>query len=186
MKLTDEEIEQLRHYRNNPDEDDVRYKQIIKQKLMKNNKIIYLLNNKELEEAEAENDEYFGTNIFPVFMIPNTQTDVQNYICFECSFDYISRSNSIIKRQEIIFYILCEEKNILEKLTNVARHDLIAAEIINDFQGCNDFGTQLKLVSDKPSVTDNNYATRTLIFHQETTNSITKNGRVINLKNGGY
>lgn len=188
MKITDDEIAQLRRYRTHPDEDDIRYKQIIKQKLLKNNKIIYLLNNKELEDCEAGNDEYFGedSNIRPFFIIPQTQTNVMNFICFECSFDYISRSNSIMKTQEIFFYILVEQKNAIEKLTSVARHDLIAAEIINDFNGCNDFGTQLKLVSNKPSVMDNNYIARTLIFHQETPNSITKNGKTFGLRNGGY
>ena len=188
MKLTQEEIDRLRHYRNEPDIDDVRYKQIIKKKLLNNNVIIYLLNNKELEEADAENDDYFNVNIIPQYIIPDTQTNVQNFVCFECSFEYVSRSNSLIKLQEVIFYILCESKNIMEeKYTSCARHDLLAAEIIKEFQGCNDFGTQLKLVSDKPSTTDNNYATRTLIFRQETTNSpIDKNGKVRNLRSGRY
>ena len=52
------------------------------------------------------------------------------------------------------------------------------------FQGCNDFGTQLKLMSNKPSTTDNDYATRTLVFTQLTTNSITNDNRVTNLRTG--
>ena len=36
MKLTPEELAELRRYRNEPDEDNVRYKQIIKKKLLAN------------------------------------------------------------------------------------------------------------------------------------------------------
>lgn len=65
MRLSEQELAELRRYRNEPDEDDVRYKQIIKKKLLANNKIIYLLHNKELEDEEAEPDEYLGINILP-------------------------------------------------------------------------------------------------------------------------
>ena len=184
MKLTDKELAELRRYRNEPDEDDVRYKQIIKKKLLSNNKIIYLLHNKELEDEEAEADEYLGINILPFYLIAPVQSNVQNFICFETSFENVSRENSVIKLQQIIFYILCHKSDILVAELSSARHDVIAAEIVNMFQGCNDFGTQLKLMSDKPSVTDNDYSTRTLVFSQLTTNSITTDGRVINLRTG--
>lgn len=182
MKLTEKELSELRRYRNMPDEDNVRYKQIIKKKLLGNNKIIYLLHNKDLEEAEA--DEYLGVNILPYYLIAPTQHAVQNYICFETSFENVSRGNAIMKIQNINFYILCHHADINVAELSSPRHDIISAEIINMFQGCNDFGTQLKLMSDKPSVTDNDYATRTLIFSQITTNSITNEGRQMNLRTG--
>ena len=172
MKLTDKEIAELRAYRNTPDENDIRYKQIIKQMLISNNKIIYLLHNKALEEAGVDNDEYLGENILPFYLIHPTQTEVKNFICFETSFDEVSRYNSIIKYQQVIFYVLCHQADITEKYTSTARHDLIAAVLIDMFQGANIFGTQLKLMSDKPSVVDTDYACRTLIFEQETLNSL--------------
>ena len=184
MKLSEKELAELRRYRNEPDEDNVRYKQIIKKKLLANNKIIYLLHNKELEDEEAEADEYLGVNILPMYIISPTQTNVQNFICFETSFENVSRGNSVMKIQNIIFYILCHKADLNVAELSSPRHDIIAAEITNMFQGCNDFGTQLKLMSDKPSVTDNDYATRTLIFAQITTNSITNEGRSMNLRTG--
>ena len=184
MKLTEQELAELRRYRNEPDEDNVRYKQIIKKKLLGNNKIIYLLHNKELEDEEAEADEYLGINILPFYLIGPTQSSVKNFICFETSLENVSRNNSVMKLQQIIFYILCHKDDINVKELSSPRHDILAAEIINMFQGCNDFGTQLKLMSDKPSVTDNDYATRTLIFTQITTNSITNEGRQMNLRTG--
>lgn len=184
MKLTEEELEQLRRYRNEPDEDNVRYKQIITKKLLENNKLIYLIHNKELEDEDAEPDEYLGINILKHYLIAPTQTDVKNFICFETSFENVSRGNSVMKIQQIIFYILCHHADIQVDELSSDRHDLIAAEITNMFQGCNDFGTQLKLMSDKPSTTDTNYATRTLVFAQITTNSITNDNRTMNLRSG--
>ena len=64
-----------------------------------------------------------------------------------------------------------------------ARKDLIAGILIDKFNGSNIFGNQLKLISDKPSVTDNSYSTRTLVFEQKTTDSLTRaDGRTFNLR----
>lgn len=181
--LTDEDIKILRHYKNEPDEDNVRYKEIIKQKLLNNNRIIYLLNDEELKESEAENDEYFGICILPMFLIAPTQHKVRHFICYETSFSGVMRNNSALKAQEIIFYVMCEQKDLIVKELGIARHDLIAAEIINMFNGCNDFGNQLKLVACKPSVTDTNYATYTITFEQYTPNSLTRaDGKSFNLR----
>ena len=181
--LTEDDIKILRHYKNKPDEDNVRYKEIIKDKLLNNNRIIYLLNDEELIESDAGNDEYFGTCILPYFLIAPVQHKVRHFICFETSFDDTLRHNAALKAQEIIFHIMVEQKDIIVKELGTARHDLIAAEIINMFNGCNDFGNQLKLINCKPSVTDTNYATYTIIFEQYTTNSITRSdGKSFNLR----
>jgi len=172
MELSSEQIATLRSYRNESYVDNVRYKEIIKNKLVDNELIIYLLNNKELEDEGAEASEYFGINILPYYMITPTQTNVQNFICFETNFSDVSRENSVMKRQEIIFYILCEQKNIIETYTSASRHDLIASILIDVFQGTNEFGNQMKLLSDQSSIVDTDYACRTLVFEQITPNSI--------------
>lgn len=185
MVISDEELEYLRKLKREPNEDDIRYKEVIKRRLLKNNKIIYLLHNKELEEKESENDDYFGDNILPFYLISPVQTTVKNYLCFETSFESVSRYNSVMKNQQVIFYILCHNKDINVTEVGVARHDLIASVLIDEYNGSNIFGTQLKLISDKPSVVDNNYSARTLIFEQITTNSITnKDGKEFNLRAG--
>lgn len=182
-KLTPEQKQYLIDLKKKPNEDDIRYKEIIKQKLLEDDTLIWLLNNKQLEDAEAENDEYFGVNIKPMFIIPDTQCDVQNFICYETSFDDAARYNPAIKYQEIVFYILCHEKNGIVEEIGAARQDLIAGILIDKFNGCNYFGNQLKLVSDKPSVTDSKYTTRTLVFEQKATDSLTKaDGRTFNLR----
>lgn len=181
--LTPEQKQYLIDLKKKPNEDDIRYKEIIKQKLLEDDVLIWLLNNKELEDDEAANDEYFGINIRPEYIIPETQTNVQNYLCYEVSFDDTARFNPAIKYQEIIFYILCHEDNGIVEEIGAARKDLIAGILIDKFNGSNVFGNQLKLVSDKPSVTDSKFSTRTLVFEQKATDSLSKaDGKTFNLR----
>lgn len=185
-ELTPEQKQYLIDLKKKPNEDTVRFKEIIKQILLEDDTLMYLLHNKELEEVEAENDEYFGDNIRSSFIIPETQTEVKHFLCFECSFDAVSGYNPAIKYEEIIFYILCNDKDLIVDEIGAARHDLIAALLIDKFNGSNKFGLQLKLLSDKPSVTDNHYATRTLVFEQLSTNSMTRaDGTTFNIRKGG-
>ena len=174
MEITNEQIQYLRDLKTYIDSDDIRYKEIIKKTLIENELILYLLNNKELEEADADPSDYLGINILPMYIIHPTQHNVQNYICYETEVRELERYNSNMKLQRVIFYVLCEEKNIIEKKTGIARHDLIAALLMNEFNWTNVFGGQIHCVSNIPSVVDNDYACRTLIFEQTTDNNLAK------------
>lgn len=174
MELTNEQIQFLRDLKNNVDSDNIRIKEIIKKSLINNNMIIYLLNNKELEEAEADPSDYLGVNILPAYLIHPTQHNVQNFICYEVGFKELERYNNKMKLLQITFYILCEEKNNIEKNTGIARHDLLGALILDIFNWSNLFGQQIHCTSDLPSVTDNDYATRTIVFEQLTDNNLAK------------
>ena len=174
MELTNEQIQYLRSLKQLPDSDDIRYKEIIKKSLIENPYIIYLLNNKELEEVEADPSDYLGVNIFPFYMIHPTQHNVQNFICFDTEVRELDRYNPKMKQQRIIFYILCEEKNNIEKRTGIARHDLIASIILDIFNWTNLFTEQVHCVSNIASVVDNDYACRTLVFEQYTDNNLAK------------
>lgn len=189
VKLTEQEIQELRDLKTLPDDDNIRWKEHIKQRLLNNRKLIHIIDNKELEEADAEPDDYYGINILPYFIIHPTQSASKNYLCYEIQFSEEARYNSVIKIAEIIFYCMSEQKGIIEDTTYVARHDLMAAMVKDEFNWTNIFGCQVHLVSDKPSVTDNDYATRTLIFEGEMPNNLVKtrsgrtytvNGYVIN------
>lgn len=174
MELTQEQIQILRDLKNNVDSDNIRYKEIIKKSLIENDLIIYLLNNKELEDVGADPSDYLGINILPAYLIHPTQHNVQNFICYEVGFREVQRYNSKMKLLQITFYVLCEEKNNIEKRTGIARHDLLGALILDIFNWSNVFGGQIHCVSDVPSVTDNDYATRTIIFEQLTDNNLAK------------
>lgn len=182
MNSIDKEIQEIIEYKKHYENDNIYYKEIIKNKLVNNKKIIYSLNNTDLDpDCPAD---YVGENILPFYMIIGTQTKPQHYICFETSFTEVSRYNKIMKMGQVIFYILCDNKDIYDKNSCIARHDLLAALIVDEFNWTNMFGTQIRLVSDNPMVIDSNYAGRTLIFEQTTTNNIIKDRKVIN-KSGG-
>lgn len=168
MEWTDEDEQRLRAWRENIDNEDIRIKEKIKELLLDNKTLIHVLNNEELEKADAEPDEYYYVNILPYYIIYPTQTNVQNYVCYETNFERISRYNNVMKYNQIVFTILCEQKNIVEESTGLARHDLIASLILDQFNWSNYFGQQIVCVSDKTSVSDNSYACRTLIFQSET------------------
>ena len=174
MKLTEEQLRKLRDYKRNLDSDNTKNKEIIKKKLLNNDLLIYLLNNKDLQAADAESDEYFGINILPYYMIHPTQTNVQNFVCYTTNFDELDRYNKTVKYMQITFVILCEQKNIIAEDTYMARHDLIGALLLDEFNYTNYFGAKIHCVSDKESVVDTDYACRTLIFEQITDNNITK------------
>lgn len=76
MELTKEQLQNLLELKKYVDSDNIRIKEIIKKSLIENPYIIYLLNNKELEDVEADPSDYLGVNILPMFMIHPTQHNV--------------------------------------------------------------------------------------------------------------
>lgn len=174
----DEKVLDALHFKKMYENDNIYYKEKIKQKLLDDSRIIHFLNNTDLDEENPS--DYFNVNIRPYYLIPDTQTDVKNYICYESNFTEIDNYNTILKQGQIIFYIFCDEKTIMDRETGIARHDLLAALIVDDFAWSNDFGVQLRLVSDRPYSMDNRYVMRTLTFEHNAPNSISRNRKVDN------
>lgn len=175
MEWTEEDHEALLSFKNDIDSDDIKVKEQIKRVLLSNRLIIHALANTELEKAEAEPDEYFNVNILPFYLVEPTQTNVKNYICYEVGYDHISNYNKSRKILEITFYVLCEQANIIDDETGLARHDLLASLIQYQFNYTNYIGGgKIELVSDIPSVVDKKFSTRTLVFQQVTDNNLVK------------
>lgn len=177
MEWTKEDKEKLLSFKQTVDSDDIKIKEQIKKVLLDNKFICHVLNNKELEESDAEPDDYYYVNILPYFIIPDTQTKTKNFICFEVGYkkDNIDRYNRTQKTLQITFYILCHHSDITDEDTGVARHDLLAALVQDQFNYTTLLsGGRLELDEDYPSTTDNKYSTRTLIFNQKTDNNLVK------------
>lgn len=171
---TREDTKALLAFKDNVDSDNIKIKEQIKKNLLNNRFIIHVLHNTELEESDAEIDDYYGVNILPYYMIHDTQTDVKNYICFEVGYKDLNRYNKSVKMLQIFFYILCQEKNGIDEETGIARHDLLAALIQDQFNYTNYFGRKIELISDEPSIVDTHYFCRTLVFEQITDNNLVK------------
>lgn len=134
--------------------------------------------NEETKEYEplGEWDRYFGgtSNIRPYLFIPDTQTEVKHYICYQVSFDEMPRYQDVLKYTNVTFTIFVHGNDRNDKLTGIPRHDLIASIIRERFNWSNIFGMQTHLISSKESTTDNNYLVRTLVFQVIDTNGIVK------------
>lgn len=195
-------LNKLRAYRTTPDDENIQYKKKIKKALILNPCLLYALNEKSLEselfddegninwewnedtkeyEPLGEWDRYFGgtSNIRPYLFIPDTQTEVKHYICYQVSFDEMPRYQDTLKYTNITFTIFVHGNDRDDKLTGIPRHDLIASIIRERFNWSNIFGMQTHLVSSKESTTDNNYLVHTLVFQVIDTNGIvnTTNGK---------
>lgn len=190
-------LNKLRAYKTTPDDENIQYKKKIEKALMLNPCLLYALNEKSLEselfdedgninwewnedtkeyEPLGEWDRYFGSNsnIRPFLFIPDTQTEVKHYICYQVSFDETPRYQDTLKYTTITFTIFVHGNDRYDKLTGIPRHDLIASIIRERFNWSNIFGMQTHLISSKESTTDNNYLVRTLVFQVVDTNGIHK------------
>ena len=187
-------LNKLRAYKDTPDDENISYKNKIKKALLSNPCLLYALNEESLEselfdddgninwewneekkeyEPLGEWDRYFGSNsnIRPFLFIPDTQTEVKHYICYQVSFQDTVRYQPGLKDTLITFNIFVHGNDRMDKLTGVPRHDLIASIIRERFAWSNIFGMQTYLVSDRESITDNNYLVRTLVFQLTDLNS---------------
>lgn len=190
-------LNKLRAYKTTPDDENIQYKKKIEKALMLNPCLLYALNEKSLEselfdddgninwewnedtkeyEPLGEWDRYFGgtSNIRPYLFIPDTQTAVKHYICYQVSFDEMPRYQDTLKYTNVTFTIFVHGNDRNDKLTGIPRHDLIASIIRERFNWSNIFGMQTHLISSKESTTDNNYLVRTLVFQVIDTNGIVK------------
>ena len=183
----DDLLNKLRAYKTTPDDENIQYKKKIEKALMLNPCLLYTLNEKSLEselfdddgninwkwnedtkeyEPLGEWDRYFGSdsNIRPFLFIPDTQTEVKHYICYQTSFNESPRYNAIEKYAQITFTIFVHGNDRMDKSTGIPRHDLIASILRERINWTNIFGTHCELVSNRESTTDNNYLVRTLVF----------------------
>ena len=204
-------LNKLRAYKTTPDDDNIVYKRKIKNALLSNPCLLYALNEKELEselfdkngninwewndelndyEPLGEWDRYFGenSNIRSSLFIPDTQTEVKHYLCYQVGFDELPRYSPMYKYTEITFTIFVHGDDRVDKLTGLPRHDLIASIIRERFNWSSIFGLQTKLVSSKESTIDNNYVVRTLLFQIYDSNSTvyTPYGKNSYIRNNDY
>ena len=207
-------LSKLRAYKETSDDENILYKQKIKKALLSNPCLLYALNEKSLEselfddngninwewnedlgeyEPLGEWDRYFSdtsqdANIRPYLFIPETQTEVKHFICYQVGFDEMLRYSKSKKYTQITFNILVHGNDRIDKLTGIPRHDLIASIIRERFNWSSIFGIQTELISSKESITDNNYIVRTLVFQTLDLNGIvnTPYGSETYIRNNEY
>lgn len=192
----EEMLGKLRAYATNPDDDNIRIKADIYNTFLHCPELLYALHEKELEEQlfykdadgnlvlnidengepAGEWDMYFGENgnIRPFLFIPQTQTEVRHYICYQTSYDELVRYNNSEKNMIVTFNIFVNGKDSMDESTGIPRHDLLASIIREKFAW---IGLEISTTtpsSDRESTTDNNFIVRTLQYVVTIPNSIVK------------
>lgn len=189
LKTKDILLRKLRLYSSTPDDDNSYFKNKIYEALINCPELLYAINEKKYESElfnedgtinyDGNWDLYFSDslrdgNIRPYLFIPQTQTEVHNYVCYQTHFGESPRFNTVEKYGLITFTILVNGADRMDKFTGLPRHDLIGAIIKEQFNWSNVFGTQCHVVEDKESITDNNFLVRTIVFQTTNPNGITQ------------
>ena len=173
--------------------DNERYKFRIMQMLTNNQDVLWTLHNKELEEKSSyttkdkdgnkiemlNGDAYKNVSIFNFLKIPEIQSTVKNYICFEVNDVEQPRYNKDFIIKNIIFRTVSHEDDYITDW-GIARQDLLATIIQSEFDWTNAFGLHLEKVTDRGRVAENGYYYREFIYETNVPNNLRNK-----LKNGG-
>lgn len=161
------------------------YKYIIMDILTKNQDILKTLHNKDFEQEDKKvngllnGDLYKDVNIFNFLKIPDTQSVSKNYICFEVDDMEQVRYNEALITKNITFRTVAFEDDIKTDW-GIARQDLLAMIIKNEFDWSNVFGMHVSKIYDRGRVSEDGYYYRELIYETTVPNNL-----VNKLKNGG-
>lgn len=169
------------------DNDNIRLKNIVTNMLIDNQVLLKVLNEPELEtytdeDGNIDGENYLFKNIKPFYALPDTITNIKNYICYETGFKEIPRFNNTDKYGQLIFYILCDVEDI--EFYGACRHDVLAYIITDMFNWSHCFDTQLQLISDESNIVDGGYVSRVLVFQYTKPNSILQTRRTQNPNDG--
>lgn len=161
------------------------YKYLIMDILTKNQDILKTLHNKDLEAEEnringlLNGDLYKNVNIFNFLKVPDTQSLVKNFICFEVNDIEIGRYNETLMTKNIVFRTISHEDDYKTDW-GIARQDLLAAIIKSEFDWTNIFGIHLTKISDRGRIGEGGYYYREFTYETTTANNL-----VNKIKNGG-
>ena len=181
-----QEIIERSHRENNSDAyDDIdSYKFLIMKMLTENQDILKTLHNKELEKNKTNGlingDAYRNVNIFNFLKIPETQSVVKNYICFEVDDIEQVRYNEHLITKNITFRTVSHGDDVITDW-GIPRHDLLAMIIKSEFDWTNVFGMHLSKIYDRGRVSEDGYYYRELIYETTVPNNL-----VNKAKNGGF
>lgn len=159
------------------------YKYHIMKILTEDQDILWTLHNKNLENPDKNNllngDAYRDVNIFSFLHIPDVQSEVKNFVCFEVDDIGTIRSSEILIKKNITFRTISHEDDFKTDW-GIARQDLLAAIIKSKFDWTNIFGMHLVKIYDKGRTAENGYYYREIIYETTVPNNL-----VNKAKNGG-
>lgn len=169
--MTEERIECLLHPVPDGSYTIVHAKEKIFKDLCKDPDIFELLDNPVLKEKKALPEDYYYVNIFPFLKIPDTQSKVKNFICYEIDDLEDVSSNETKLRRQIKFRVVSHEQAV-QTPYGVPRQDLLAMLINERMQWSELLGARMKKVYDAGKVSENGYYYRNMYYEQIVSNNI--------------
>jgi len=170
-------------------DDNERYKYKIMKMLTENQDVLWALHNAELEEKFAFKDDegntklngdaYRNVSVFNFLKIPDIQSRVRNYICFEVNDIEQPRYNDALIIKNIIFRTVSHDDDYKTDW-GMSRQDLLALIIQSEFDWTNAFGMHIEKISDKGRIAENGYYYRKFVYKTTVANNL-----VNKIKNGG-
>lgn len=146
------------------------YKDIILSDLQKDSDLLELLDNSSLSPARPQ--DYIDTNIFSYLRIPDSQSVVKNFVCFELDEVDTLIGNQYKAVYDLTFRCIVHESEVTTPW-GINRHDLIGAIIKDRYNYSNLIGNQLVKIVDKGYITEGNvYYYRVLKFQTVQNNEI--------------
>lgn len=180
----EELLAKIRAYAENPDDDVLRFKDKIKDTLLKSPEFLYALNWDEYESElingdgtineEGEWDRYFNTAIKPYYFMPDTQKESRTFVTYGVSFNESPRYNEKEYYYMVTFNILSHANDSMDEDTGYVRADLIASILRENFAWSNIFGTQCRLTQNREITVDSQYSARVLVFEGTMPNALYK------------
>jgi len=142
----------------------------ILQRLYQDPDLFEVLHNTELEEQGAIPEDYKNVNIFSFMRIPDTQSTVKNFVCFEVDDTEPSLQNNMIIKKVVRFRTI-SHKDDIETGYGIDRQDLLAMIIKDLFNWSTLLNMQMKKVYDKGYIAENGYYYRDIHYVLEMANS---------------
>lgn len=152
----------------NIQDDMIKAKREIKNKLINDPDIIEALHNPKLSPDEP--DLYLQSHIYDYIRVPGTTSEKKNFICFDIKQQNTLQTNKYMKQNTYVFSIFVPEDDIVTNY-GMARHDLLAYLIRDIFNFSNFAGTQLVLYQNNPGIADAVWNSRTMYFREYAPNS---------------
>lgn len=150
--------------------DDIPYcKRLILQEIYKDPDIFEVLNNTELIKAGAAPEDYYNKNIFSRLKIPDSQSEVKNFICFEVNDVEEIYHNPGKIRKRVIFRTVSHQDDVITKY-GIDRQDLLGFLIKERFNWSGVIGMSLQKIYDTGKVSENGYYYRDIYFEQTRAN----------------
>lgn len=138
-------------------------KQMILKDLYSDSDIIETLHNPDLEAKKAPPEDYHNVNIFSYLKIPDTQSIVKNFICFDINdMNEIYGASNFLER-DVIFRAVSHEDDVKTEY-GINRQDLLGMLIKDRMSWTNYMGMRLQKEYDAGKVAENGYYYRDIKY----------------------